>query len=156
MTISCGLQSNNPFKIKTENSVLPQPVGYINDFENILTDQEESELTSIIKEHESQTTDQIAIVTLTSLEPYNNIDDYSLKLANYWGVGQKGKNNGVLIALGKGLRKIRIQNGLGIENKLTDSETKKIIGEIMIPEFKNDNYYKGLKLGIEAIIEELK
>lgn len=160
ITASCGLlkksQVDKPFSTKTENAVFPQPVGYVNDFENILTEQEEKELTAIIKKHEAQTTDQIAIVTLTSLEPYDNIDDYSLDLANYWGVGQKEKNNGVLIALGKDLREIRIQNGYGIEKRLTDTETKIIIDEIMIPYLKKDQYFEGLKKGIEAIIEELK
>lgn len=136
--------------------MFPKPTGYVNDFENILTDAEEQELTTLIRELESQTTDRISIVTLTSLDPYDNIDDYSLDLANYWGVGQKDKDNGILIAIGKELRKIRIQNGFGIEKRLTDAETKRIIDEVMIPEFKNDKYYKGLKKGVEAIIQELK
>lgn len=160
MTSSCELfnksQKDKPFTPKTENAVFPKPIGFINDFENILTEEEEKELTTIIKKHESKTTDQIAIVTLTSIEPYENIDDYSFDLANYWGVGQKDKNNGILIALGKNLRAIRIQNGIGIEKRLTDSETKKIIDELMIPEFKQNNYFVGLKKGVEAIINELK
>jgi len=149
MTTSCGFlnksNSDKPFYPKTENSVFPEPVGYVNDFENILTDKEERQLTKIIREHEIETTDQIAIVTLTSLEPYDNIYDYSLDLANYWRVGQEEKNNGILIALGKSLGKIRIQNAYGIGKRLTDTETEKIINEVMIPEFKNDNFYEGLK-----------
>jgi uncharacterized protein len=160
LTVSCGpfnkSQKDKSTSSKTESSIFPKSTKYINDFENILTEQEAKELTEILKEHESRTTDQIVVVTLTSLEPYENIDDYSLELANYWGVGQKDKNNGILIALGKDLRKIRIQNGVGIEKRLTDIETKKIIDEVMIPEFKKDNYFIGLKKGIIAIIEELE
>jgi len=85
-----------------------------------------------------------------------SIDDYSLDLANYWGAGQKGKSNGILIAFGKGIRKIRIQNGYGIEKRLTDEETKKIIDLYMIPKFKDDKYYEGLKDGLSAIFQELK
>lgn len=160
MNFSCGLfnksQKDKPFTPKTENAIFPKPIGLINDFENILTEVEEKELTAIIKEHESKTTDQIAIVTLTTLEPYENINDYSFDLANHWGVGQKDKNNRVLIALGKNLRAIRIQNGFGIEKRLTDTETKKIIDELMIPEFKVNNYFLGLKKGVEAIIKKLE
>jgi uncharacterized protein len=160
VTTSCGVfkksQSDKTASTKTETSIFPKSIGYVNDFENILTDEEEKELTSLINGLESQTSDQISIVTLTNLEPYDNIDDYSLDLAKYWGVGQKDENNGILIALGKELRKIRIQNGYGIEKRLTDVETKKIIDEVMIPEFKNDQYFEGLKKGVEAIIEELK
>jgi len=158
VTTSCGVikQSDKTANTKTETSIFPKPTGYVNDFENILNDAEEKELTALIKGLESQTSDQISIVTLTGLEPYDNIDDYSFDLANYWGVGQKDKNNGILIAIGKELRKIRIQNGFGIEKRLTDAETKRIIDEVMIPEFKNDKYFEGLKKGVEAIIQELK
>lgn len=158
ITASCGVfkQSDKTANAETETSMLPKPTGYVNEFENILTDAKEKELTTLIKGLESQTSDHISIVTLTGLEPYDNIDDYSLDLANYWGVGQKDKNNGILIAVGKELGKIRIQNGFGIEKRLTDAETKRIIDEVMIPEFKNDNYFVGLKRGFEVIIEELK
>lgn len=159
-TTSCGLfqssRTDNPFKVESEHPVFPEPIGYVNDFENILTDLEEEELTAIIKEHEAQTTNQIVIVTLSSIKPYHNLDDYSLDLANYWAVGQKEKDNGILIALGKGLRKIRIHNGFGIEKQLTDVATKKIIDEVMIPNFRNDNYFEGLKKGLEAILTELR
>ena len=156
---SCGIfeksQTEEKYKIISEKSIFPEPVGYVNDFENILTQEEEIELTRIIKEHEAKTTDQISVVTLKSIEPYKNIDDYSLYLANYWGVGQKEKNNGVLIALGKNLRKIRIQNGYGIVERLTDEETKEIIDQEMIPKFKANDYYQGILAGVKAIIEEL-
>jgi uncharacterized protein len=159
MVSSCGLfdksQTEEKYEVVTEKSIFPEPIGYVNDFENILTQEEEIELTNIIKEHEAKTTDQISIVTLKSIEPYKSIDDYSLNLANYWGVGQKEKNNGVLIALGKNLRKIRIQNGYGIVERLTDEETKEIIDKIMIPKFKTDDYYQGILEGTNAIIEEL-
>lgn len=160
MTTSCGVfeksQADDQAKPKAKNVVFPNSIGYVNDFENILTQEEEKELTALIKQLESQTSDQISVVTLTNIEPYDNINDYSLDLANYWGVGQKDKDNGILIALGKELRKIRIQNGFGIEKRLTDLETKRIIDEIMTPRFKEDQYFEGLKLGIEAISEELK
>lgn len=160
MTTSCGVfkksQTDKALSTQTESSIFPEPVGLVNDFEHILTEQQIKELTALIKEHELLTTDQISVVTLTSITPYENIADYSLHLANYWGVGREGKDNGVLIALGRELREIRIQNGFGIEERLTDSETQKIIDELMIPEFKKDNYYEGLKKGIEAIIVELQ
>ena len=139
-----------------DSQILYIHADYINDFEGILSDEQEKELTDLIKKHEQQTTDQIVIVTLTTLKPYENIEAYSLDLANEWGVGHKNKNNGVLIALGIGLRKIRIQNGYGIEKRLTDTETKKIIDEIITPAFRAGNYYEGLSRGLKAIIEELK
>jgi uncharacterized protein len=141
---------------ETQKVVFPQLVGYVNDFGGILTEEQKRELTLIIEQQEKETTDQIAVVTLTSLEPYDNLDDYSLDLANFWGIGQKGKSNGILIAIATGLKKIRIQNGYGIETRLTDVETKRIIDEIMIPAFRRGNYYEGLVKALESIKKELE
>lgn len=135
--------------------MLPKPIDFVNDFEKILTKQEVKELTKIILRHEKKTTNQISIVTVKSISPYKEMFDFSFDLGNYWGVGQKDKNNGVLIVVSKELRKIRIQNGEGIEKILTDEETKTIIDNEMIVEFKNDNYFEGLKKGLESIIIEL-
>lgn len=160
ITVSCACSQRfigtDPAHSGTERSTFPEAVGYVNDFEGILKKQEEEELTLMIKAHEARTTDQISIVTLSSIKPYENIDVYSLALAEHWGIGQKGKNSGVLIALGKELRGIRIQNGLGIEQRLTDQETQAIIEDVIIPRFKDDDYYEGIRKGLEAIIEELQ
>jgi uncharacterized protein len=148
--------SKSTSKSSKEKSVFPEAIGYVNDFENLLSVEEEELLTKIVKEHEAKYGDQIVIVTLTSIAPYENINDYSLALANAWGVGQKGKNNGVLIAFSKELRAIRIQNGFGIEKRLTDAETASIIDTHMIPAFKEDKYFLGLKNGVKAILLELR
>jgi uncharacterized protein len=150
-----SIPSNNP-ETTRKNLNFSNPVGLVNDFENIFSERQERILTKKLKKHEKETTDQIVVVTLSNIEPYENINDYSIDLANHWGIGQKEKNNGILIALGKNLRQIRIQNGIGIENRLTDAETKRIIDEIIIPAFKRDNYFGGLQQGIDAIIKELK
>lgn len=84
------------------------------------------------------------------------MDEYSLTLFKKWGVGQKDKNNGVMIAFSTALRRIRIQNGYGIESKMTNEETKKIIDNIMLPEFKSENYFEGLKKGLVAIMSEIR
>lgn len=133
----------------------PVPVGFINDFDNILSDEQEAALLNLIKQHEANTTNQISIVTLTSIQGYEGLESYSLDLANHWGVGQKDKDNGVLIALYMKDRRIWIQNGTGIMQKLTDDETLKIIKKIIVPEFKKDDYFSGFQKGINAIIEEL-
>src|SRR3989344_1120497 len=96
---SCGLfkKTTAPFNPTTTHTTFPKPVGYVNDFENILSETEEKELTDIIITNERQTTNQIAIVTIKDYNPYSSLIDYSIGLANYWGVGQKNKNNGIVI-----------------------------------------------------------
>lgn len=77
-------------------------------------------------------------------------------MANEWGVGLKGKNNGVLVLFSAKLREVHIQNGDGVRERLTDKETQIIIDEIMIEQFKEGAYYDGLKAGLEEITAQLK
>ena len=105
----------------------------------------------------TKTTIQIAIVTLDSSYVAEEEFDYFITaLGNAWGVGQKNKNNGIMIGVSASLRRIRISNGYGIEAKLSDNETKKIIDEIVLPEFKERNYYTGLKKGLAAIMIKVR
>lgn len=131
-------------------------MGRVNDYGHILSDEQERVLNARLQQHEKATTNQVVIVTLDSLEPFETIDEYSVNLANYWKVGQADKDNGVLIALWAGLRKIRIQNGFGLEERLTDDETSEIIEKLMAPEFLNEHYFEGLDKGLGAIFYEIE
>lgn len=148
--------SHSYASIHTESVEFPIPVGFINDFDNILSDEQETILLELVKNHEAETSNQIAIVTLTSIQDYSGLEEYSLDLANHWGIGQKDKNNGVLIALYMKDRRIWIHNGDGIMHKLTDDETLDIIKKLMVPAFKKNDFYTGFQKGIEEIIKELK
>ena len=95
----------------------------------------------MLNKFEQETSNEIAIVTLDSLRATNdNFEDLSLRIAQKWGIGKAGKDNGILIAVSKHYRKIRIQNGNGIEKLISDNETKHIINTYFIPEFKNEKY----------------
>jgi uncharacterized protein len=107
----------------------------------------------MIADFEKKTTIEIAIVTIdTNACAKNSFDDFTLELAKTWGVGKNESNNGILIGLSKGFRKIGINNARGIENLISDTETKEIIQNEMIPAYKNDNYYLGTIHGIEKLI----
>ena len=141
---------------KPTNFKFPDKNGFVNDFENIFTSDQILELNQIIKKHEKETSNEIAVVTIMTYAPYDNLFDYSLDLGNYWGIGKKNKNNGVLIVFGKQIREIRIQVGYGLEKKLKDDEAKKIIDDVIIPEFKKGDYFSGIKKGLYEIIKEIK
>jgi uncharacterized protein len=143
-------QDNNKTNFK-----FPDYIGNVNDFEGLFTQEQIKELNDIITKQEKETTNEIAIVTITSFEPFNTLFDYSLDLANYWGIGKKN-NNGILIIFGKQIRQIRIQVAYGLEKKLKDKEAKKIIDDIIIPEFKNGDYFTGIKNGLISIIDEIE
>ena len=83
-------------------------------------------------------------------------DNYTLGLYNYWDVGKKDKKNGILIGISKSLRKIRIQNGYGIEKILSDSETKVIVDKSFIPNFKKDLFFEGTFEGVLKLMEKVE
>lgn len=136
--------------------VFPEPIGFVNDFEGVFTKDQVDELTKIIQNHEKKTSNEIFIVTIESYKPYKTLFKYSLDLGNLWGIGKKDKNNGVMIVFGKQIREIRIQVGYGLEKKLQDDEAKKIIDDTIIPEFKKNDYYSGIKKGLLKIINEIE
>ena len=110
----------------------------------------------IISEYEEKTTREIAIVTVNSIEPYENISDYSTDLANEWGIGNSETDNGLLILFSKNLQEIRISTGYGTEKILTDELCKKVIDETIIPEFKKGDYYSGIEKGMTELIKKWK
>jgi uncharacterized protein len=136
---------------------IPQPKGYVNDYEKIFSYTEIEFLDSVIKDFEKKTTIQIAIVSIdTTMISNDKFDDYTLQMLRTWGVGQKDKNNGILIGISLEYRRIRIQNGYGIEKILSDKETKQIIDSNFIPRFKEGKIYEGTLNGLNAIIQKLK
>lgn len=139
-----------------KTSHFPKPVGFVNDFENILDSAEEKLLTQRIQQHEQKTTNQIAIVTVASISPYTDFFPFCVELSNNWGVGVKSKNNGITIIFSKALKKVRITVGKGLETTLTDDACLHIVEDIMIPAFKNEQYGIGLQKGLEAVIKKLE
>jgi len=136
---------------------IPNPTGYVNDYEKIFADNQKIILDSLIRAFEKQTTIEIAILTLDSSQTTAlEFDDLVLKIAKKWGVGKKNKDNGILIGLSSSLRTMRIQNGFGIEKVLTNEDTQKIINIYCIPQFKKGDYFGGTKQFILALIDKLK
>lgn len=138
---------------------IPKYTGYVNDFENIYTEAEEKKLDSLITVFEKETSVEIAVVTLdTTMVGPTSDDMYAItfEIANQWGVGKKDKDNGVLIGISKGRRRMRIQNGLGTEKVMSDKKTGEIIDNYFIPHFKEDRYYTGTYEGLEQIMNHLR
>lgn len=153
----CPLQNYAQVQPSAETEKhFPSPMGYVSDFEHILTNDQILALNLVLKNYENETTNQIAIVTTTSIAPYTNFAKYSFDLASEWKVGQKDKDNGLVIVISTNLREMRIATGRGTEKILTDSICQEIINTVMIPEFKKGDYYIGIRNGIETIMEKWK
>jgi uncharacterized protein len=101
-----------------------------------------------------KSTDQVVIATINSLEGYE-MADYANRLFRHWQLGQKGKNNGVLLLISKGDRKVRIEVGRGLEGILTDALSKYIIQGAIVPKFKAGDPSAGISLAIDSIISVL-
>lgn len=135
----------------------PPPAGYLNDYEDLFTAREEKTLDSLLKAFEGETTIQIALVTLPQyMVARDGIDSFTLTLANSWGVGQKGRDNGVLVGISRGWRYMRIQTGKGIREELPDKEVKSLIDNAFLPHFRNGNYYEGTIVGLRALMGKLE
>lgn len=102
---------------------------------------------------EQRTGDQVVVLTVDSLDG-EPIEDYSVRVAQTWKLGQKGKDNGVLLVVAKQDRKIRIDVGYGLEPTLTDLETGRII-DLMRPDFQKGDFSAGIEHGSEAILTAL-
>ena len=124
----------------------------INDEAHIFSQNERDELLSLVQNFEQNSTTQIAIVTLNSLEN-KSIEELSLEIARGYKLGQKEDNNGVLLVVAPNEKKVRIEVGYGLEGVLTDAISSQIINSVMIPEFKNGKMNEGVKDGVLAIIK---
>ncbi|AOW20793.1 hypothetical protein LPB138_08940 [Urechidicola croceus] len=134
--------------------VFPESIGYVNDFTYLFSENETTLLTKRIDSFKLVSSNEIAIVTLDSV-PYN-INQFTDDLGNYWGVGKKDKNNGLIILVSKMNRKVRISTGLGTRKILTDSICNEIIQNQMIPMFKEDNFYQGVDDALDLVFQTWK
>ncbi len=124
------------------------------DYADMLSSSEEKALRQKLETYADTTSTQIVIATVASLNG-EYIATYATEWAQKWGIGQKGKDNGAFILVSKNDRKITIQNGYGLEEYLTDYNSKTIIDQIMQPEFKRGNFYAGFDKATTAIIDLL-
>ena len=124
----------------------------INDEAHIFSQNERDELLSLVQNFEQNSTTQIAIVTLNSLEN-KSIEELSLEIARGYKLGQKKDSNGVLLVVAPNEKKVRIEVGYGLEGVLTDAISSQIINSVMIPQFKNGKMSEGVKDGVLAIIK---
>lgn len=140
--------------IEAEARAFPNPQGYVTDETNTLSSEQEQNLESKLQNFENSTTNEIAILMISSLEG-ENLEDYANRLFENWGIGQKDKDNGILILVAKEERKIRIEVGYGLEGSVNDAYAGDIIREKMSPEFKQNNFYQGLDNATNALIKRI-
>ncbi len=132
--------------ISSYSQQIPDPMvprRLVNDFTGLLSDQQQITLNNKLLEFNNQTSTQIYIVTHNDLQGYA-VGEFGQLMAEKWGIGQKGKDNGILVLVSPENRKVTIQTGYGLEGAVPDAIAKRLIENVITPAFKMGNYYAGL------------
>jgi len=132
-----------------------KPSTLVNDYTNTLSAGDKQQLEAKVDAFNDSTSTQIAVVLIKSLGDYD-IDEYGTALGRKWGIGQKDKNNGILILAALDDHKVTIQVGYGLEGAVPDAVTHQIIADDITPHFKQGDYYGGLDAAITDIIKSSK
>ncbi|MCD8742563.1 TPM domain-containing protein [Mucilaginibacter roseus] len=133
----------------------PKSTTLVTDYTNTLSAEDKQRLEDKLVAFDDSTSTQIAIVMMRSVGEYD-IGEYAIKLGRAWGIGQKDKNNGVLILVAKDDRKLTIQTGYGVEGALPDAVTRQIRENDINPRFREGDFYGGLNAGVDQIIKYTK
>jgi len=131
---------------------IPKLQDRVTDLAGVLSAEQREELDSKLKEFEVTDSTQIAVLIIPSLEG-GSLEDYSIRVADAWKIGQKGRDNGAILLVSLKDRKIRIEAGYGLEATLTDARSSQIIRNEIAPRFRMGDFYGGIDAGVAAMIQ---
>ena len=137
----------------------PNPPRLVNDLAGVLSESERNALEKQLVQFNNETSTQIAVVTVKSLDG-TSPGDYAFKLAEKWGIGQKGKDNGILVLVkpkyGNDKGHAFIATGYGLEGAVPDAVANRIIDNEMIPHFRQNDYYGGIQAAVSTLMKLTK
>ena len=131
-----------------------KPTGHVNDFANILSVEQKTQLETVLLNFKKKSGDELAIVTVPTLGD-ETVESYAVALFDEWGIGEKGKDNGLLILHAPNERQIWIEVGYGLESYITDAKAGSVYRNILSPAFKKGDYIGGYMSAVTAIIDTL-
>jgi uncharacterized protein len=134
---------------------IPQLIGHVNDRAGILSAPTELRLEQALSEFERSDSTQIVVLTIPSLEG-ESLEEYAIRVAQTWGIGQKGKDNGALLLVARDDHQVRIEVGYGLEGRLTDLLSGRIVDYDIVPRFKAGDFDGGVTAGVVAMIEAVR
>ncbi len=134
---------------------VPRLQGRVTDLAGVLTPDQISSLDTKLKELETTDSTQVAVLIIPSLEG-EPLEDYSMRVAGEWKIGQKGNDNGAILLIAMKERKIRIEVGYGLEPVLTDARSSRIWRNEIVPRFRTGDFYGGIDAGVTAIIQTVR
>ncbi|MEJ1934639.1 TPM domain-containing protein, partial [Nostoc sp. NIES-2111] len=125
---------------------------WVTDIAGILNNETESQINQLISQLEAKNGTEMAVVTVPKTSPADSPKAFATELFNYWGVGKKGKDNGVLFLISVGDRRVEIETGYGVEPILPDAQVGNIINSQIIPRFKKKDFAGGTLAGTKALV----
>jgi uncharacterized protein len=130
---------------------VPSLKGRVNDYAGMLSSYTEQQLEGVLRDLEQTDSTQVVVLIIPSLEG-EVLEEFSIKVADQWKIGQKGLDNGAVLLIAKKERDIRIEVGYGLEGSLTDLMAGRIIRSVIVPQFRAGNFDQGVLDGVQAII----
>jgi len=134
----------------------PRPEAYFNDYSHVVSPATAIELNRHLEQFERDTSSQILVAVYPKMQSDSSIEDYTVRVAQSWGVGQKNQNNGAVLFVFVQDHKMHLQVGYGLEGALPDALAKRIIESEIKPYLRNDDFDSGLRAGVTAILQATK
>ncbi len=131
---------------------VPPLRGRVNDYANLMPPARAQALDQRLEQFENNTGHQIAVLTIPGLHD-EDIEGFSMRVAESWKIGRKGFDNGAILVIAQNDRKLRIEVGYGLEGVLPDAIANRIIQEIIVPRFQGSDFSGGIEAGVEAIMK---
>lgn len=137
--------------------ILPsKPAGYFNDYAGVVDRATALQLNEQLAQFERETSTQILVAVYQTMQSESSVDDYTQRIAQTWGVGQKGHNNGAVLFVFVQNHQMFIQTGYGLEGALPDATCFDITHNVIAPHFKQSDYTGGLQAGVTAMMQAVK
>lgn len=140
-----------PVRSQERLPVPAAPTSWVNDYAGIFSSREAASLDGKLNEFEARTSTQIFVVTINENDGYP-ASDLAVRIGEHWGVGQKGKDNGIIILVDMQAHDVYIATGYGNEEYVTDALAKRIVENEIIPNFKTGEYYEGIDKATDVLI----
>ncbi len=133
-----------------------KPDRYFNDYAGVVDQATASELNEQLAQFERETSNQILVAIYRSMQSESSVSDYTQRIAQTWGVGQKDRNNGAVLFVFVADHQMFIQTGYGLEGALPDATAWDITHNVIAPHFKQEDYAGGLKAGVTAMMQAVR
>lgn len=138
-----------------QTAEVPYLTGRVVDNAEILNAETRTRLTEALRQHEQKTGNQIAVLTVPTIHG-ESVEEYAVRVFEQWKLGQKGKDNGLLVLVVPQDRRMRIEVGYGLEGVVTDAHASWIIRNVMTPRFRDGDFNGGVASGVDALIAQLE